>query len=122
MVTINLAGREYPMILSMKAAQELVEEFGSIERVGEVLQKNSEEDQGVLFENVNTILRILLKAGRTWANITGESVPDPLPCEPIEALEVGDSNAVKAIVDAMSSSMNRTVEATSKRSKNGVAT
>lgn len=113
---IELLGKQHPMCFSLTAAQEMDEAFGGLEALSERLTAGG---IGQVAKAVNTALAILLKAGRTYASLSGIEVPDPLPCAPADLIDVTDGEAIRAIFSAISGNTDREVETIP---KNGEAT
>lgn len=104
---IELLGQKHPMCFSLTAATEMDKAFGGLESLSETLQAGG---VGQMAMSVNTALEILLKAGRTYASLSGMELPDPLPCAPADLIDVTDGEAVKSIFSAISGDTEREVE------------
>lgn len=111
---IELAGRKYPMCLSLTAAAALEDTFGGLTKMGEVLTQGSIRDKTAA---VNDVLRILMAAGRTYVHAEGGEVPEPLPCNPSDVLDITSGAAVKAIFSTISGDTKREVEAEPKKAE-----
>lgn len=105
---IELLGRNYPLCLSLSAAEELVNAFGSLDAMADLLDG---QDISKMTKAVDTILSVLMKAGRIYAQALGEEVPPELPCRPADLIDVREQHAVQSIFNAMRSDTERTVEA-----------
>ena len=108
---IELLGQRHPLCLSLSGAEALSEAFGSLEKMGELLDS---QDVSRMAKAVDTILTILLKAGRIYADALGEKLPPELPCRPSDLIDVRDRGAVEAIFAAMRADAGRDVEAAPK--------
>ena len=104
---IELAGKKHPLCFSLTAANALDKAFGSLESMSDrILSSNV----GQQLEAINTVLEILLKAGRIYASASGMEIPDPLPCSPADLIDVTDGEAVRSIFSAISGDTEREVE------------
>lgn len=111
---IELAGRKYPMCLSLSAAAALEDAFGDLTKMGEALTQGSIRDKTTA---VNDVLRILMAAGRTYVHAEGGEVPEPLNCAPSDVLDVTSGAAVNAIFSTISGDTKREVEAEPKKAE-----
>ena len=111
---VEFLGRKYPLCFSMAASQELVEAFGSLDKMADALD---ETKLGEMAAAVDKILTILMKAGRIYAQAVGEDVPPELPCRPADLIDITDKQAINAIFNAMKTDSERSVEAVSKNVK-----
>lgn len=109
MVTINLAGREYPLCFSFTAMKRISERFGSIQKMGEALDRAS-DDIAAFVDALNDTLKILIEAGRIYAAHNGMEVPPPLDCEPADLLDNSSMGALTAVFAAINGDSKRTVE------------
>lgn len=120
---IELAGVKHPMVMSLAAAKALTEKFGGLDQMGKALAGEGGEDGGnsiiQTVDTLDTVLEILMKAGRVYAAAVGEELPPPLTCGPSELIDVRNNNAVQAILDTMTADADRTVKTVA---KNGEAT
>lgn len=116
---IELAGRKYPMVLSLSAIQRIEEEFGSMEGMSEALTYHEETGLTAVIQAVETVLGIFLDAGRKYVSAIGEEVPPPLPCRITDVLDMDAMSARDLIGGVIDSGTRREVEAAA---KNGVAT
>lgn len=113
---IEFLGKQYPLCFSLSASQQLSEKFGSLERMQADLGSG---DVAKIANAVNTVLEVLMKAGRIYVKATGGDVPPELPCKPTDLIDVRDGAAITAIFKAISDSSEREVET---KSKNAGAT
>lgn len=111
---IELAGRKYPMCLSLSAAAALEDTFGDLTKMGEALTHGSIRDKTAA---VNDVLRILIAAGRTYVLAEGGEVPELLNCAPSDVLDVTSGAAVKAIFSTITGDTKREVEAEPKKAE-----
>ena len=111
---IELAGRKYPMCLSLGAAAALEDTFGDLTKMGEALTQGSIRDKTAA---VNDVLRILIAAGRTYVLAEGGEVPELLNCAPSDVLDVTSGAAVKAIFSTITGDTKREVEAEPKKAE-----
>lgn len=113
---LDLAGRKYPIRLTLTAAKELTERFGGIDKIGDALGGDVSRN----VDSVNDLLTTLLRAGRVYAAACGEQLPPELECAPADLIDLSDISAViGTVAAAMSDDASREVEAVS---KNGEAT
>ena len=104
---ITLGGVDYPMCFSLTASEELSDAFGGLDNISKAL---GDKDIGNLARAVNTILIILIKAGRTYVEMTGGKTPPELKCKPADLIDVRDPSAVESIFAAISADNSREVE------------
>lgn len=111
---IELVGKKYPMVLSLSAIERIEEEFGSMESMDQALTYNESTGLTGIVHAAETVLGVLLDAGRTYASIIGEDVP-PLPsCRLADVLDMDIAVMIGMIFGVISSSSEREVEAVSK--------
>lgn len=108
---IELLGKKHPLCFSLGAAEELTERFGSIEKLDEEI---GSKDVGRIAKATNTLLEILLKAGRIYASAMGEDLPEPLPCRPADVIDVRDKTVLANAMAAIRGDTKREVETESK--------
>lgn len=113
---IELLGKRHPMCFSLTAAAEMDEAFGGLEGLAERLRSGGLTERAAA---INKALEILMRAGRTYASVSGTELPDPIPCAPADLIDVTDGAAVQAIFSTISSNTEREVEV---EAKNGEAT
>lgn len=113
---IELLGERHPLCLSLSASEELSEAFDGMENMGKALES---KDLAVVARAVNTVLTILMRAGRIYVKAVGGELPPELPCRPADVLDMRDGSAIKAIFSAIQSDSSREVEV---QTKNGEAT
>lgn len=110
---IELLGEKYPMVFSSKAGEMLVEEFGSLDNLKDIMTSDNP------FKAANTILKILTECGRKYCEVMKIDCPPPLPCEPADIIDMSDPNALTTIFKTIAIGNEREVEVVE---KNGVTT
>ena len=113
---IELLGEQHPLCFSLAASEELSEKFGSLEKMQKEMVS---KDISKVAKAFDTILTILLKAGRIYVSATGGKLPAELPCRPADLIDVTDREAVRSIFTVISADTARTVET---KTKNAGAT
>lgn len=113
---VEFLGRKYPMCLSLAATEKLTEAFGGLEQMQKAL---TIDNIGGAAKAIDTVLGILMDAGRIYATAMGEEVPPELPCRPSDLIDVREGSATRAIFDVIRADSSREVEA---ETKNGEAT
>lgn len=108
---IELLGKKHPLCFSLGAAEALVGEFGSMENLDKEI---GSKDVGRIAKATNTLLEILLKAGRIYAGAMGDELPDELPCRPADVIDVRDKNVLADAMAAIRGDTAREVETDSK--------
>lgn len=108
---IELMGEKHPLCFSLSATEELVEEFGDLEVMKEQLFKGS---MGQKLHAAVTVLDILLRAGRRYAETVGEPLPPPIKGSVADLIDGTDAEAVTKIFAAITGDAEQTVEARSK--------
>lgn len=116
-IYLELAGQRHPIRMTLRAIRDLSNRFGSLDNMAKALSDSS--DLGALLDAINDTLKILLKAGRAWASLTGEELPPALTCEPIDVIDMDVANTLSLIMSAMRGDTEREVETVP---KNGEAT
>lgn len=114
---IELLGEKHPMCFSLAASEALAEKFGGLENMDKAL---SGGDIRTTANAIDTILTVLLKAGRTYVSAIGGELPPEIQCRPADLIDVTDgAEAIKSMFSAIQNDNAREVEA---KSKNGGAT
>lgn len=113
---VEFLGRKYPCCLSLAATERLSAAFGGLSEMQKAI---SGENLAGAATAVDTVLEILMNAGRIYAQAVGETVPPELPCRPSDLIDVTDGSAIRAIFDVIRTDSDREVEA---EPKNGEAT
>lgn len=114
---IELANQKHPLCFSLAASEKLTKAFGGLDKMADGLTGNADESRSV--DSVDTILRILLDAGRIYTAACGEELPPKIPCRPSDLIDVRDTTIMQTIMEAMSEGTKREVEI---EIKNGEAT
>jgi len=71
-VNIEIAGTQYPLNFSIKAAKEVTKRYGALEKVADVFEKKTEDE---LFDELMFLLALLLDQGARYKEIVnGEKV------------------------------------------------
>lgn len=109
-------GREYPMVFSLSAAEQIEEKFGGLEGLQAALSTRSFADMARV---VDDAFGILMDAGREYCRVAGLDCPEALPCRPSALIDMSDPEGLKLIFAAINGDSRREVEV---REKNGEAT
>lgn len=117
-VYLPLAGKKYPMILSMNAISRIEEEFGSIDKMTDSLSYKEELGFAAAVGSIEKAFSIFLDAGRSFCCCQGLEVPEPLPFSVADFLGIDD--AQRLISEVIQAGSEREVEAAPR--KNGEAT
>lgn len=111
---IELLGQKHPMCFSLGASEQLDELFGGLENMDAELHSGN---VARVARATNTVLEVLLKAGRIYVSATGEDLPPPLPCRPADLIDVTDKTYGSAIHNTISGDSAREVETVSKNAE-----
>lgn len=103
---IELLGKKYPMCFTPAVAEELEEEFGSLNNIGEGLANDGKQ-----MKALNTMVETLMEAGQNYAKIIGLECPEPLPCRAADVIDMTDPDTVAELIQLVS----RTISAGSSR-------
>lgn len=114
---IELAKQKHPLCFSLAASEKLTKAFGGLDKMADGLIRNADEKQSV--DAVDTVLGILLDAGRIYIAACGEEPPPKITCRPSDLIDVRDTTIMQVIMEAMSEGTKREVEI---ETKNGEAT
>lgn len=113
---ITLLDRDYPLCFSLSASEELADAFGSLDKMTKDL---TGKDMGKMCKAINVTLNALMKAGRIYSEALGREVPEPLPCQPCDVIDMTDPESVKAIFAAINGDTKRSVEAKNAKTTQG---
>lgn len=111
---IELCGEKHPLCFSLSATEEICQQFGDLSNMGKAL---AETDVAKHLHAVDSVLSILMRAGRRYCEVIGEELPPPLPCRPADVIGLGDKSAIEAIYATINDDNARTVEAKPKKGK-----
>jgi len=111
---IELLGKKYPLCFSLAATEKLNDAFGSMDKMTEAV---TSKNVGEMAKAIDTILAVLMEAGRTYCRVTGQECPEPLDCRPADLIDLTDPTAVNAIYSAMAVGKEREVEVSSKNAE-----
>lgn len=115
---IELAGEKHPLCFSLSAIEDVCEEFGSVESMRDAL---TSADVGANLHAIDSVLTILLKAGRNYARAMGQNLPPELPCRPADVIDPSDTGVIQAIFDTITDGSKHDVDVKVKE-KNAEAT
>lgn len=104
---VQLGGEKHPVCFSLSAIEEIEDEFGSLDQMREDLTNGK-------IKAINTVLEIMLNAGRAYCVGMGMECPPRLKCRPADLIDVTDSDVVKDIFAVIGGDSERTVEVRSK--------
>lgn len=108
---IELVGKRFPLVFSMSATEDICDAFGSTEAMFEAI---GAADVKRRLQAFNTVLEILMRAGRKYCQLMGEEVPDELPCRPADVIDMSDPDAMTTLFSVFSNDAETTVETVSK--------
>ena len=100
---IQLAGEKRPVCFSLSAIEEIMDEFGS-------LDKMKTELTGGNVRAINRVLEIMLDAGAAYCKGMGIDCPPKLQCRPGDLIGVGDTGVMTQIFEAIREDSERSVE------------
>lgn len=104
---VQLGGEKHPVCFSLSAIEAIEDKFGSLDAMRDGLSEGS-------VKAINSVLEIMLNAGRAYCTGMGMDVPPKLKCRPADLIDVTDSDVVKDIFAVISGDSERTVEVRSK--------
>lgn len=104
---IQLGGEKHPVCFSLSAIEAIEDEFGSLDKMRDGLTKGS-------IKAINTVLEIMLNAGRAYCIGMGIELPEKMKCRPSDLIDVTDTDIVKDIFSVINDDSERTVEVRSK--------
>lgn len=104
---IELLGKKYPLCFSLAASGKLSEAFGDLDKMQEKLSGGNVAD---IAKTVDTMLDILMEAGRIYCKISNIETPEKLPCNPSDVIDLSNPAALTAIFSAISTGNEREVE------------
>ena len=100
---LNIGGEKRPACFSLSAVEEIEDEFGSLDKMVEDLNKGK-------VKTVGKVLDIMLKAGTAYCAGMGIECPPPLKCRAADIIDVTDADVIKEIFSVMNGDAERTVE------------
>lgn len=104
---VQLGGEKHPVCFSLSAIEDIEDEFGSLDQMREDLTNGK-------IKAINTVLEIMLNAGRAYCVGMGMECPPRLKCRPADLIDVTDSDVVKDIFAVIGGDSERSVEVRSK--------
>lgn len=111
---LELLGQKHPLCFSYAAAAELEEAFGSLEAMGDQVDSDK---LSVSVPAINTLLEVLMKAGRIYAGAMGEELPPKLPCKPVELIQANQRREVIVAFRTITGHSTREVETAGKNAE-----
>lgn len=119
--TIKIAGKEYPMNFSVRAAKEVTEKFDGLENVATAITSGSTSD---ILGHVIWLLALLISQGVERENLLNGTNEKPVTAAELEVLMgVSELEGLQGhLMSAMSGDMAREVEVADDQIKNGGAT
>ena len=106
---VQLGGEKHPVCFSLSAIEAIEESFGSLDGMRDALTAGN-------VKAINTVLEIMINAGREYCDGMGLECPPKLKCRPAALIDFSDGDIVKEIFSVFSNDSERTVEV---QSKNG---
>ena len=104
---VQLGGEKHPACFSLSAIEAIEDEFGSLDKMREDLASGS-------IKAINSVLEIMLDAGRAYCTGMGMDLPPKLKCRPADLIDVTDTEVVHDIFAVISGDSERSVEVRSK--------
>lgn len=111
---IELLGQKHPLCYSLSAHEEITEAFGDSEKM------RGRINDGDL-KAVETLLEILMRAGRRYCTAVGEELPPEIKCRIADVIDMTDPESVRSVFAAISNGSAREVD-TASAEKNAVPT
>lgn len=117
-VAINIAGKEYKLVLTTKATKDIATRYGGLEDLGEKLLKN--ENFGEAIDEIVWLITLLVNQGIMIDNLHNGEKKELITTEEIELLTSPFelSEYKDAIVEAMNKGMKRQIESEENPGKN----
>ena len=108
--TYKINGKEYPLCFTMGAAAAMMERYGGIDKIADII--NTKDEARCLTEAV-WMLGQLLHAGCSRARLMGEDSPEPPGVQALyDLLTIGDLHSARvAIMGCLVAGSARNVEA-----------
>ena len=126
---VEIVGRKYPLSFSLAAAKEIINRFGSLEKMESTMASMESVSEDAI-DTVTTILEILIKQGCAYLNKFGKDLPKEKGAKydeeykslTKEEIEVGIDvfevdKAIEAIWLCMNQSGKKEIETESKNAK-----
>lgn len=107
---IELGKEKHPMCFSISASEQICEEFGSFDGMAKALD---DKDTAKRLSAIDSVLSIMMDAGRKACDVMGEEIPPPPAFRPADVIDISD--ALDAIYGTISKDSARTVEAKPKK-------
>ena len=104
-------GELHPLCFNLSATEEIIDAFGTMEAMQDAVVG---DDVLRKIKAIDTVLSILLRAGRRYCNEMGIEMPPEIRCRPGDLLDVTDPKAITAIFEALSAGSEREIEAAPK--------
>lgn len=104
---VQLGGEKHPVCFSLSAIEAIEDEFGSLDAMRENLASGS-------IKAINSVLEIMLDAGRAYCIGMGMDCPPKLKCRPADLIDITDTDIVSDLFAVISGDTERTVEVRSK--------
>jgi len=104
---VQLEGEKHPVCFSLSAIEAIEDAFGSLDAMRDSLTKGS-------VKAINTVLEIMLDAGRAYCSGMGMDCPPKLQCRPSDLIDASDTDIVGDIFAVISGDSERSVEVRSK--------
>lgn len=108
-VDIEIAGKNYPLNFSVRAAKEISGKYKGLENIDKAFTDKSTEE---MMDEVIWLLSVLIKQGVAYKKVNEGEEVSGISAEDLEiVLGVADLAGMKdKIIEAMNGGMNRTVE------------
>ena len=106
--TIKLGNETYPLVMNMKAIEEIIERFGGMDEMSAAMDSDSMLEQ---LRAIDDLLVILINAGIRYCKAIGKEAPSELDFDPADVLDLSDPGIITALKGAMIKSQEQTIEA-----------
>lgn len=100
---VQLGGERQPVCFSLSAIEALEDRFGSLDAMQNSLTGGS-------VKAINSVLEIMIDAGRAYCKAMDLECPPPLKCRPGDLIGVDDKDIVTEIFSAIRTGTERKVE------------
>lgn len=104
---VQLGGEKHPVCFSLSAIEAIEDEFGSLDKMRDSLTAGS-------IRAINSVLEIMLDAGRAYCVGMGLDCPPKLKCRPADLIDISDTDIVHDLFAVISGDTERSVEVRSK--------
>ena len=108
---VEFLGQKHPLCFSLKAYEEVLDTFGSMDGLYAMLTSDNLTD---IIQGLDKLLPILMRAGRLYASAVGAQLPPELNARPSDVLDARDPAALMTVIESIKNDTARTVETAQK--------